>query len=275
LEIGNLGPSLPELKIQKILDGVAKYLGQKIKKSCYMQIEVDTAEFSLDQNGYIDEKASIEKIASEIDRLCLDELAGFKGLIVLEDIAYVIRYKDILERIANFGLTPHMRENLELIKKCPIKQWIEACKDHIIQGSKVIKSIIGDKTESLLIEIHTQGIYPSKAAMLEINSFINHIKRHIDAQLDEKQLQPNKPNIIVIQCYNWIMFPSVWDLLGIKHMYKEIKAHLIKKEEKYLSGIALFSTDFSKTVFISNGKAEEASKISKDEVEELGMIYMG
>ena len=78
-----------------------------------------------------------------------------------------------------------------LSKTSPVKEWIDSCKNQIVEGSRIIKSIMGGPAGFLLVEIHTEMFYPSKAALAERDSFVNHVIRHIEAQLEEEQLQPD------------------------------------------------------------------------------------
>jgi len=270
LEVGNLGESLPEKKIQEIVDEAAKYLGKKLKNSCYFRVTIDTAELVFDQNGYIDVKESIKKIISEIDRLCLHKLAGFEGSIRLRDIAFVLSKVGLLKTI---GFIDHTTEKyLKLIEKPYVKQWVNSCREQIVRGSKLICSIMCYKLGTLLVEVHTKFFYPSPATEAELNSIINHVTRHIKNQL--KQLQPNSPNIIVIQSSKLFSFdfiavsPSINLLLKIKEFFNQLR-------EESLSGIILFSSDFDRSVFVANGQASEMSKLSKNEVEMLGPRYIG
>ena len=114
------------------------------------------------------------------------------------------------------------RERLELIDKSKLKSWINSCKNEIVKGSKLIKSIICGWSKTLLVEVHTEGVYPSAAALKEQDSFINHIIRHIKTQLSEQQLQPNSPNIIVIQGYSWI-------ILGFGDVLQDTKSLYIRR----------------------------------------------
>ena len=47
LEVGNLGESLPEKKIRRILEATAKHLGNRLKDRCYFSLRIDTAELVL------------------------------------------------------------------------------------------------------------------------------------------------------------------------------------------------------------------------------------
>jgi len=271
LEIGNLGVSEPEKKIQKIIDAAAKHLGNKLKEPWYLMIEIDTAQLMFDKEGRIDKDESVKKLESEIDRLCLDKLVGFKGFMFPHDIAWVVDSQESLQKMYRF-LTADIREHLQLIGASPVKEWIDSCKHQIVQGSKLIKAIIGGRSKTLLVEVHTESIFPSAAAEAERNSFINHVKRHLESQL--KQLEPENANIVVVQGYNWTMF-GFGDLQDARPLYARIKGFLDEKNREHLSGIALFSRDFNESVFISNQKAATMSKLSADEIQELGMRYIG
>lgn len=111
--------------------------------------------------------------------------------------------------------------------------------------------------------------FPSKAAMAEMDSFLNHVTRHINGQL--AQLQPGSPNIIVVQGFNWVMFGLGDDFEDVEPLHTKIQAYLEKKKLPHLSGIAFFSEDFSKSMFVPNGYALKESELSADEVQYLGM----
>jgi len=272
LEIGNLGESEPEKKIQKIIDAVAKHLGNKLKESWYLMIEIDTAQLVFDKEGRIDKDESVKKLEWEIDRLCLDKLAGFKGFMFPDEIAWVVGSQESLQKMYSF-LTPDIRERLQFIGTSPVKEWIDSCKHEIVQGSKLIKSIIGGGSKTLLVEVHTESIFPSAAAEAERNSFINHVKRHLEDQL--QQLEPNNPNITIVQAFNWTIFGFGINFQDIAPLYLSIKKFLDEKNEESLSGIALFSRDFSESVFISNEEAGTVSKLRRDEIDMLGVRYLG
>lgn len=272
LEVGNLGESLPEKKIQEIVDEAAKYLGEKLKNPCYFRVTIDTAELVFDQNGYIDVKESIRKIISEIDRLCLYKLAGFEGSIKLRDIAFVLSKVELLKKV---NLIDHTtKKYLKLIEKPHVKQWVNSCREQIVQGSKLICSIKCYKLGAILVEVHTNFFYPSSAAEAELNSIINHVVRHIKGQLEEEQLQPNSPNIIVIQSGKLDIFYLMFGFPPINQLYKKIKKFFHNRREKNLSGIILFSTDFDKLIFIANDQAGKKSKLTKNEVEKLGAFFI-
>jgi len=286
IEVGNLAESEPEKKIQKILNECAKYLASKSPDSNYLLVlEIDTAEFVVDSHGNIDEVESIKKLDSEFDRLCINKLAGFKGFILMDEITSMIRFKDSIEKIEDpivkdqvmkslSNLPKYERELLELIETPPVDQWINSCRDQILKGSSIITSILGGDSKTRLIEIHSQMTYPSTAALKERDSFINHVIRHITAQLEDHQLQPDGPNIIIVQGSNWtfwIFSDLGGDLTETRLLYERIMDFLDRRKEKYLSGISLFNKFSNPIIFIPNRYASSTSKLDKNEIEKLGM----
>lgn len=265
IEIGNLGISEPEKKIQKILDNSAKYLGKQVSTPCFLEVEIDTAEFVFDEN-ILNVKKSISKLTSEIDKYCVQKLAGFKGIIFLDDIIEMIKNLSVYEEMEKIGLLlPKDKERLNLVNESKIKEWNSCCNLETLGSSKLIKSIIGHPSKYLLVEIHTENFYPSKAAMLEQGSFVNHILRNVRGQLEEEQIQPNEPNIIIIQAYNWIAS-------GIEN-FEPIRNGIIKfldeNKQDYLSGIGVFSNDFENILYVSNKYALTQSKLNDSEIAQL------
>lgn len=273
LEIGNLSESVPEKKIQKILDEAAKHIGSKQKDSVVILLEVNVAELLvLDSEKHIDEKASIEKLTSEIDRLCIDKLTEFEGRLDIDEIAETLRNKQVMENLLKRSpmlVPPNDKEKLKLINTPAILRWIDSSKGQIAKGSKLVSWISRHKGKFLLVEVHPQMFYPSVAALSERDSFINHVIRHIGTQLE--QLQPSSPNIIVIQGFNWVMFGLGEDIEDIEPLSSKIRDFLNKNKYENLSGVAFFSDNFAKTVFIANAHASENSKLSQGEMQKLGM----
>jgi len=269
IEVGNLGTSLPEQKIQEILDKVAEHLGKKVKNQCYFSVSIDTAQLVFDREGHIDVDASVRKITSEIDRLCLDKLKGFRGPISLERIAYVVKNAENLRKIySRVPLGHSIREDLDLIETPIVKSWIDSCKDQIIQGSRLFKGgIICGELEYLLVEIHTFGMFPSPSATAELKSFLRHFISHIEEQLN--QLQPENPNIIIIQGYNWMLFG-----LGFELLYTRIIDFLNMRKEPYLSGVVVFGRNIDDAKYISNIHATPSSQLSKKDIERLGVLWL-
>ena len=139
-----------------------------------MQVIVDTAEFAFSDNGILDEVASIQKLNLEIDRLKLSKLVGYKGFFNIEDILWIGRNKRLFEEDARYvgdlgGLS-------RLYENTAIKNWLSNIEFEVLEKARLVKGIMASPLRgklSLLVEIHTEGIYPSKAASSEIQSVIN------------------------------------------------------------------------------------------------------
>ena len=60
---------------------------------------------------------------------------------------------------------------------------------------------------------------------------------------------------------NWVMFGLGDDFEDVEPLHTKIQAYLEKKKLPHLSGIAFFSEDFSKSMFVSNGYALKESEL--------------
>jgi hypothetical protein len=271
IEIGNLGESVPESKIQQILNVAAKHLGEKIDKICYMCLKVDTAELIFDNQGKIDVDASIKKLNSEIDYLELHKLAGFRGFFDLDDIAGIIVNEELYKKMKQW-LPPYDQRLIDLLDNPTIREWLSCFNPAMLQKTKLVKGIISGKGKSTrLIEIHTEEFYPSKASTFELDSFLNHIVRNIKAQITEQQLQPNAPNIIMVKGFSWLLSLSLSD--EINPLYKRLQMFFEETREHYLSGIIVFDENLNKAIYISNGHATESSKLTREDIANLGFRW--
>lgn len=228
IEVGNLDDSKPEKRILNIVQGAAECIGKKFEQqhiTCFLHIEIDTAEFIFDKNGYIDIDNSTSKLISEFE---------------------------------------------SIQKSVDFKKSLDIDKDYLIKnGIKLITFINVTQYSLLFVSIQTEASFRSKAASLEQESFINHIIRNIKGQLKEEQIQPEEPNIIIIQGHNWTVF--VMD--EIKPLLSEIRRFFEERHEKYLSGIAIFGDDFNNTFYINNEHSIESSKLSQSEITRLGFRW--
>lgn len=93
----NLGESNPEKKINEILKQSAMHLGKQVISNCYLQLTVDTEQFVF-VNDILDPEASLKKLKSEIDDLCLSRIAGFMGYLNLEDLIHLLKNKKTMRR---------------------------------------------------------------------------------------------------------------------------------------------------------------------------------
>ncbi|MHA2053529.1 MAG: hypothetical protein ACW99F_08030 [Candidatus Hodarchaeales archaeon] len=268
-EVGNLGESVPQSKIQRILDAAAEYLGKKIDLDCYLCLHADTAAFVVDRKGRIDVDGSISKINAEIDMIFLHELAGFHGTFNINDLANLLEFESKYPRTVKW-LPSYDKELFHLIQNNNIVvKWLQLFPHKTFEKIKLIKSIIAGEMSTLLVEIHTKDLFPSKAAELERKSFLNHIIRNVEGHITENQLQPNAMNIIAVQGHHWT-FGFNYNLFDISPIILNVRNFFARKKEKYLSGIALFGNDFEYAIYINNIFAEKESKLTEDNVLELG-----
>ena len=123
LEVGNLGTSIPEAKLQQILNTSAEYLGRKIDVICYMCLIIDTAELVFDPEGRIDVAASITKLNSEIDDLYIHKLIGFEGFFDFGDMYHIIANKEIYQKTRQW-LSIYDQKRLDLVQNPLIAKWL-------------------------------------------------------------------------------------------------------------------------------------------------------
>ena len=269
LEVGNLDVSLPEKKIQQIINESARHLGEKISAQCYLQLIIDTAEIVFSSEGEIEVDASIIQLNSEIDMLNLHKLAGFKGFFHLNDVAYIVANLLTYENMKQW-LTPHDRKLLNLINDKKVKSWLRSFDTRLLEKARLVKGIIASPgTSTLLVEIHIQSFFPSKAAISERESFLNHIVRNIDTQIKERQLQPNAPNIILVQGHHWTMFG-----FDLGPLYNQMQSFFEKRREANLSGVVIFGREFEKAVYACNNYASKSSQLSREDIAKLGFRWL-
>jgi len=74
------------------------------------------------------------------------------------------------------------------------------------------------------------------------------------------------PNIILIQGFHWTIFA----LGEFGPLYKRLQQFFEERKEEHLSGVAIFGTDFNKTIFVNNPYARDTSRLSETDVKILG-----
>lgn len=272
LEIGNLGASIPEMKIQKILDESAEHLGKKIAEKCYLMLMVDTSELVFGEKGRIDVKASIKRLCDEIDILQLHKLAGFKGSLHFDETSDIITNRALYEKFRKY-LSQRDEEVIELLDDPIIKNWATSIGPSVLAKVRLAKWIIaGQRSRDTLVEIHTEQVFPSKAASAEIDSFLKHIVRNIKTQISEKQLQPKGFNIIVVKGFNWILFP--FEAGELRPLFDTLHKFFEEARQPYLSGVTVFVETIDKGIYISNPYAEKSSALEKADITKLGFNWL-
>jgi hypothetical protein len=264
IEVGNLSLSLPEKKIQKILDDSAAKIIETLDRG-YNHLTVVSSEFEFDENGYINVEKSVEKICGEVERLKLGNLVNYTGGINFSQLAYVVENEELLMHLEPLVL--RYEDEFNIINTEPGKSWVVSCRDELIKGSNLLTGFIRSNSNNNVVEVHTEGFYPKTASLAEQNSFIRHVKSHIDGQLH--QMQPSKCNIIYVQGDNWTLF-GIMDILGRNPLYREVKKYLEDKGISELNGVVIVRSDFNKPVFVYNESCDQTICFPHDQLSQLG-----
>lgn len=264
IEVGNLSFSLPEQKIRRILDESAARIIKTLDKG-YNHLTVVSSEFEFDDDGYLNVEKSVEKICGEIERLKLGNLVNYAGGINFSQLAYVVGNEELLRSLGPLVLS--FEDEFNIINTEPGKSWVVSCRDELVRGSNLLTGFIRSNSNNNVVEVHTEGFYPSTAALAEQKSFIRHVKSHIDGQLH--QMQPGKCNIIYVQGDNWTLF-GIMDMIGENPLYSEVKEYLEDKGISELNGVVIVRSDFNRPVFVYNESCDQAVCFPHDQLAQLG-----
>jgi dihydroneopterin aldolase len=233
---------------------------------------VDTSQLVFGEKDRIDIKASIKKLCDEIDILQLHKLAGFEGSLHFDETSDIITNRALYEKMQKY-LSQHEEELIELLNDPIIKNWVASIDQSALAKVRLAKCIIASqRSRDTLVEIHTEQVLPSKAASAETDSFVNHIVRNIKTQISEKQLQPKGFNIIVVNGFNWILFPFEADKL--RPLSDTLHKFFEEARQPYLSGVAVFVETIDKGIYISNPYAKKSSTLEKADVTKLGFNWL-
>jgi len=213
----------------------------------------------------LDVDESINKICSEVDRLNLSGLIGYAGGLNLSQIAYVVKNEQLLKDLG--PLMHGFDDEFRIIENDPGKSWVASCREELAKGSKLLTDFVRAESKNNVVEVHTEGFFPSAAALAEQKSFIGHVKRHIEGQLN--QLQDGKCNIIYVQGDNWLLF-SLMDEIGEDPLYGEVKNYLKEKGIAILNGVAIVRSDFDDPVFVYNDNCNQSVCYTRDQLVEIG-----
>jgi hypothetical protein len=270
-EIGNLSVSLPERNIERILMECAEHLGKQMSHS-NIKVEVDSAEFIFSNKGILDVPATVKKINTEIDSLKLFVLAGFQGFFEIRDASWIKENVSTLEHFVNIPSFEHI---IQLPKDLIFQKWLNSLKNVELIKASVVKTIIAhpmSKEIPLLAEIHTEGLYPSQAEKAAIQSFANHLVRHVKTQLSEQQMQLNSINIISIRIDKFMLSsPSLF--AEFSKLRKGINQLFEAEKNKDLTGLALYSDNIRNAIFFPNPFAIASSRLTETEMKELGLHF--
>jgi hypothetical protein len=181
----------------------------------------------------------------------------------------IVPIKDLYEKIRQWW-QPNEKRMLETINNPIVAKWLGSFDTTLLEKSTLIRGVIGQGRDSTLVEIQTEGTYPSKAAGLELDSFYRHLISNVENQIT--QLEPGAPNIILVRGYNWLL--SLFDTDELDPLHAVLKKFYGKKKNDHLSGVAFYEDDLDKAVYVKNDYAEEPSKLAEEDINKLGFTWL-
>ena len=118
-----------------------------------------------------------------------------------------------------------------------------------------------------MVEFHTEGLYPSQAGHLGVQSFIRHLISHVETQVP--QIQTYSPNIIAVRIDKFTLtslslYARVENLnSGMKQLYEKIR-------NEHIIGIALYHDSLRGSIFFKNPFVSADSNMTNEEMTKLG-----
>ena len=269
-EVGALAQRTPEKKIEHICREVANYLKDKLQENGFITVFIDTAELVFDDQGRIDEERSVIKLTEEINNYALHMLVGTKKGFSLEDAHYAASHADYIEALRAIHPDARMEMRLvELYDDPKIKEWMSYCNLAKRGTSKLLKYVMIIPAPDKLTEVQREGIYLSKAATKQLESFTRQICDHIMSQAN--QLEPSKPNIIIVNANDWTVFGMDESLFIFRPIYEGVVKLFDMEKFNDLSGVAIFSSDIRKNWYIINKHSYSNSRLTAREITNLGL----
>lgn len=280
LELSFITESKTGKKIQAILDDVAKYFYCKIKTKNHFQfvLKLDTTKLVF-TNGHIDEEKSKKKVFAWIDKLNMQELAGFNGILFLDEYRYhsgIIAYskKSLIDYPWN---RPDMRQLLkeqEIVRNWASKVTISdalLCPIVSIGGSNKDPVSFVEIDEDSMYSTHEELVNSNQMSSIETgklqeDSFLSQIFRKISYKIREEQYERGNPVIFMIYARLWSNSYETDsdDLLRIEKIVKKAL-----EPYPYVSGVLLYYDDYTSGKFIHNPNADSKVNLTESELSTL------
>lgn len=268
VEVTNLTERESQRKIQSIIDRVAEYIGKKcVQGNNYLQATITTENLELDKKENIDEDASVDILCKEADRLSIPKLEGMKGWVDLHSIKQIYPIMNIMKKSGAI-YNNHDREIIDFLDSEIGKNWIISI-DSITKLSPYT-SFIGSQSNWFLFEIHVEGKSPSKVSEKIETAFLRQLKRKILNEIDEGQLEPNNPNLIIVQGLEWPLVDFEGHFYDFNKINGVVQTLFQENSFQDLSGVILFSSNFDNARFIENPNSNESSKLNEKDLASLG-----
>jgi hypothetical protein len=259
-------------KIEGVFNQLAEYLsGRCVAQHYYIKLIVNTQLLKFDKERNIIEEASAGYLRLWSDTLFLHELAGLTCYIDLRTDYSWIESKKYLSELVGTEYESCLESNLaELIKSQPqAKQW--ACKIEIkLMNSSPISAVICSASRGGdLVEVESEEVYPSPAALAQESGFHRQLAIKIKNKIESKQYDEGSPVIIMVKEDTWDRAFFDDDPESIDRIDAIIKEELHKSN--WVSGVLIYSTP-ADARYVENNNAAHSIRITNEELVSMGIL---
>jgi hypothetical protein len=255
LEFTSLGKSLPTRIIEKSFNGISEELIKLIPDKHLLRLRVKTDQL-LNSDGEMDEDYIkgylIEKIKEILPiitvnlngHFMINSNLGDQKKSLWEARSVFGYFNEFGERLQSLTVTKNGRDYL---KKTKIAQ-IADCP---------IKSISIMPRVASLVEIHSEGVFPSEAERLRTESLIRQIRNSVEQKIKENQLDGQTNPIIAIQ-FDDVLFMNYTDSTDylsedyIQKLSEPILEALLSEVNEDILGVLLIENYIENSIFIKN-----------------------
>lgn len=237
-EVTSLTERKPEMKIKHALCELAKHLSTKcIPKYYAITVCVDAAQLPKDKQGQIIEDMSASDLKSWSDRLFLHELAGMTCYIDFRsDYSWIEGKKYLSELVRTQDESWLQHELAEMIKsQSQAKRWASKIELKSFSLSHFSTVICNAHSRGDLVEVQSEEVYPSAAALAQESGFYRQLADKIKSKIEARQYDEGSPVITRVKEDTWDRAFFDYDGEGTD-MIREI----IKKNCRSLPGYLVF-----------------------------------
>jgi len=213
-----------------------------------------------------------------IDKLHLKELVGCKGIFHFSDLRLDTAISTVLDK--NLSDYPYPRNDLaKLLRDENIQRWAKHVLISDIVNSPFVSISLENRESFSSVDVHEDALHTTHesntqseqfssitVAELQVQSFVNHIKRKIKYKIDEEQYSSSNPIIFMIKADLWSSMYET-DSNDFSKIKKEIE--IIFEENNQISGILLYASNYTNGRFVHNIHAKENIKLSDSEIKKL------
>ena len=245
-EVGGLRENKAEAAIQKVLSKASEAFFKILKPDYYLHVDVRVNKFARSTSGHID----IEKSASLLESF--------------------LEHRDIQDFLRGDS-EPFLFESSKPIKSLVKLSLAELERPHRISRDKSTDKVLPRVT------LAASPAYESQDFDNQRMSFAKQMQRHIDRQIkEEKQIQVGERNIVLVKGSSASTFSYFRGstVLGIEHLIAPISNWMKESGEPNLSGVAFYDTYVERALYFNNGKANNTSKISREDIERMGFTWV-